>query len=188
LHPPYIVRRAEISEAGLIGDLRLAALLSLEMPGEQLDAVQALRAALPDVDADLVRAGRYFVADCAGELIGGIGWSVLPLSFRGAGLATEDGLDASLSLDPGTVLVRGFFVDPDIGRGGVGANLLAELEADAAREGFDASELVAPSSAQFIYRSLGFRTVRRLKLRLHDGPLPLLHMRKALPLRLKSAA
>jgi GNAT superfamily N-acetyltransferase len=183
-----MVRRAGSSEAGLIGDLRLASLLSLEMAGDRLDSIRIFTDSVPDVDADLVRAGRYFVADCGGELIGGAGWSVLPLSFRGDGLVTERGESAALSLGSDAVLVRGFFVDPDVGRRAVGASLLAHLEADAARAGHRAFELVTPSSAQFIYRSLGFRPVRRLALRTHDGLLPLMQMRKPLAVRLKAAA
>ena len=89
------------------------------------------------------------------------------------------------SLDADAVLVRGFFLDPDVGRRGVGADLLAHVEADAARAGYDAAELVVPSAAQVLYRSLGFRPVRRLALRVDgDGLVPLLQMRKRLAVRL----
>jgi GNAT superfamily N-acetyltransferase len=191
LHParqPTVVRRAELSEAGLISYLRLASVLSVEMPGDRLDSIRAFRAAVPDVDVGLIASGRYFVADCGGELIGGVGWSVLPLRFGGEGLMTEDGRSTALWLDPDAVLMRGFFVDPDIGRGQVAAHLLAHAEADAARAGHQACEIVAPSSAQIIYRSLGFRPARRLAVQTDDGPLPVVQMRKRVPVRLKSAA
>jgi GNAT superfamily N-acetyltransferase len=187
-YPPYVVRRAALSETGLIGDLRLSSLVSLEMPGDRLDSIRAFTAALPDVDADLVGAGRYFVADSGGELVGGIGWSVLPLGFRGDGLVSEDRNRAALSLAADSVLVRGFFVDPDVGPRAVGTNLLAHLELEAVRAGHGAFELVVPHSAQLIYRSLGFRPVARLALRTDDGVLPLMQMRKPLAVRLKSAA
>ncbi len=184
----FVIRRAEKSEAGLIRDLRFASLLSFEMQGDPLKWLGAITAALPDVDADLICDGRYFVADCGGELIGGAGWSLLPLSFRADRLVEADGRAAALSLDAGAVLVRGFFLDPDGGRRAAAADLLAHLEADAACAGHDAAELVVPSSAEILYRSLGFRPARRLALRVDDGFVPLLQMRKRLPVRLKSAA
>ena len=184
----FVIRRAEKSEAGLIRDLRFASLLSFEMQGDPLKWLGAITAALPDVDADLIRDGRYFVAESGGELIGGAGWSLLPLGFRADRLVEADGRAADLSLDAGAVLVRGFFLDPDGGRRAAAADLLAHVEADAACAGHEAAELVVPSSAEVLYRSLGFRPVRRLALRVDDGSLPLLQMRKRLPVRLKSAA
>jgi GNAT superfamily N-acetyltransferase len=186
--PSSVSRRAEQSEGGLIRDLRFASLLSFEMQGDPLAWLRSFTAALPDIDADLICGGRYFVADCGGELIGGAGWSLLPLSFRADRLVEPDGRAAALSLDSGAVLVRGFFLDPDGGRRAAAADLLAHVEADAARAGHDAAELVVPSSAEILYRSLGFRPVRRLALRVDNGSLPLLQMRKRLPFRLKSAA
>jgi hypothetical protein len=132
--------------------------------------------------------GRYNLVIGGDELIAGAGWSLLPLSFPAHRLVEADGRAAALSLDAGTVLVRGFFLDPDGGRRAAAADLLAHLEADAARVGHDAAELVVPSAAEILYRSLGFRPVRRLALRVDDGCLPLLQMRKRLPVRLKSAA
>ncbi len=67
----FVIRRAEQSEGGLIRDLRFASLLSFEMAGDPLAWLRAFTAALPDVDPDLIREGRYFVADSGGELIAG---------------------------------------------------------------------------------------------------------------------
>jgi len=186
--PSYTIRRATPGESELIGDLRLASLLSLEVPGGSLQEISAFIAALPDVDADLVRAGRYFVAERRGELIGGVGWSVLPLGFRPGRLLDEDFRPAALSLDPASVLVRGFFLDPDFGRRAVAAHLLPHMEFDAAQAGHESAELIAPSSAEMLYRGLGFRPVRRLFVMADQGSVPLVQMRKRLPLRLRSAA
>jgi GNAT superfamily N-acetyltransferase len=187
--PAYRIRRAEAAETGLIGYLRLASLICLEMAGHPLDAIRAVMSRLPDVDADLVAAGRYFVADHAGELLGGAGWSVLPLSFRGDRLIDGSGRPATLSLSDNGVLLRGFFLDPDLGRRGAGASLLAQVEAEIARAGHACAEIVVPASSQIFYRSLGFRPVRELALSIErGGPLPMLQMRKCLPVRLAAAA
>jgi hypothetical protein len=177
--PAYRIRRAEKAEAGLILYHRLASLLCHEMPGHSLDEVRAVMAALPDVSSELIEAGRYFVADC-GEMVGGAGWSVLPLRFQGSRLADPDGGPADLALGDDSVLVRGFFLDPDVGRRGAGAELLAKIEADAAEAGHGAGELLIPATAEVYYRSLGFKRVRKLALRLdRDELLPILQMRRS---------
>lgn len=79
--PLYRIRAAEVYETSLIGYLRLTSLLSLEVPDRSLGAIRALMERLPDVSSDLIQSGQYFVADHDGELLGGAGWSVLPLRF-----------------------------------------------------------------------------------------------------------
>jgi GNAT superfamily N-acetyltransferase len=186
---PYAIRRAEESETNLLAYLRLASLVSLEMPDHPLQVIRAVMDSLPDVDAPLVASGHYLVADSSGELIAGAGWSVLPLSFRGQDLVHEADSHGTVIGGPGAVLVRGFFLDPDLGRRGAGARLLASVESDAARAGYDSAELVVPAAAQVYYRSLGFRPVAKMTLRRpRIEPLPLLQMRKHLPSRMAAAA
>lgn len=186
---PYVIRQAAVQETGLIAYLRMASLVSLEMPRHSLDAVRTLMAGIPDVDAADVAAGRYYVADHGGDLIGGVGWSVLPLQFRSERLANEDGGAAFLSLDAGSVLLRGFFLDPDLGRRGVAPALLKRIEADVAQEGYGACEGVVPADAQITYRSLGFKPVRKLRIRMDDGErFPVLQMRRSVASRLAAAA
>ncbi len=79
--PPTVFRCAAESEAGLVSYLRLASLVCLEMPSRSLEAVRTVMSGLPDVDPALIASGQYFVADMAGELVGGAGWSVPPLSY-----------------------------------------------------------------------------------------------------------
>jgi GNAT superfamily N-acetyltransferase len=186
---PYAIRRAEESETNLLAYLRLASLVSLEMPDHPLQVIRAVMDSLPDVDAPLVASGHYLVADSSGELIAGAGWSVLPLSFRGQDLVHGADPRGTVIGGPGAVLVRGFFLDPDLGRRGAGARLLASVESDAARAGYDSAELVVPAAAQVYYRSLGFRPVAKMTLRRpRIEPLPLLQMRKHLPSRMAAAA
>ncbi len=187
--PPTVFRRAAEAEAGLVSYLRLASLLCLEMPSRSLDAVRTVISGLPDVDPALVASGRYFVADLDGELIGGAGWSVLPLGYRGDRLLGEDGLPTQLRLGGDAVLIRGFFLDPDGGRRGAAASLLAHVEADVLRAGYRVADTIGPATSQVYYRGLGFKAVRKLQLRLdRDHRLPMLQMRKCLSSRLALAA
>jgi len=186
--PPFILRRAPVSELGLISHLRLASLLCLEIPGLALEAVGALLTAAPDLDGPLLASGRYFVADRGGELIAGGGWSLLPLSFCNGPLTADDGRPARVALDDGSVLLRGFFLDPDLGRQGAAAALLAQLGAEAAAAGHSAFEAMAAAEAHALYAGLGFRTVRRLRMEVDGEPMDLVQMRKALVQRLPAAA
>ena len=186
--PTHNIRRAEPDEASLIRHLRLSSLVCLEMHGHALTAIGALVDALPDADPALVAEGRYFVADAGGDLLGGAGWSVLPLQSCGDRIVDEGGEAANLTLSVNAVLVRGFFLDPDLGRRGTGARLLGEIEADAARAGYEAAEIIAPATSDVMYRSLGFKPVRKLGLRLSEGVLPLIQMRKWLAASLAIAA
>lgn len=187
--PDYAVRSASSADAGLIGYLRLASLLCLEMPRHSLAEIRTLMDRLPDVDARLVGAGTYVVAESGGELIAGAGWSDLPLSLWDGGLVDERGAAVSLRLGNCSALIRGFFLDPDLGRRGAGCSVLATIEAQLLATGRLGAELVVPASAEVAYRRLGFRPVRRLGLTVANGDvLPLLQMRKPLGLRLAEAA
>jgi GNAT superfamily N-acetyltransferase len=186
---PFTLRRADSSETNHLNDLRLSSVLSLEMPRHSLVAIKAVLAAVPDIDASMLAGGRYVVAEHEGDLIGGAGWSVLPVQFRSERIVHEDGGPAFISLDAGSVLLRGFFLDPDLGRRGVGAALLRRVEADAGDEGYSAAEAIVPADAQLLYRSMGFRPTRKLAVRLDNREAhPVLQMRKAFASRLAAAA
>ena len=184
----YAVRRARPDEIAAAADLRLASLMVFEMPNRPLRAVEALRQALPEIDMEMIEDGRYFLADLHGELIGGAGWSTLADDWRAEDLFDNRGAPVRRPLSEDAVVIRGFFLDPDLARRAVGANLLAYVEADAARAGHFAAELLIPEAAQVMYRSLGYRPVRTLFLRDGEHVVPVLQMRRSLPMRLTAAA
>jgi hypothetical protein len=187
--PAHEIRRAVAAEASLIEDLRLASLHALEMPGQPLATLRALMDALPDFHSDLIAAGRYFVADAAGDLIGGAGWGALPARLRLDRLIGRDARPAELLPAGGSVLLRGFFLDPDLGRSGAAAGLLSVVEAEAVAAGHIAADIVVPASSQLYYRSLGFRSLARLGLQIgREEVLPMLQMRKLFATRLSAAA
>jgi GNAT superfamily N-acetyltransferase len=168
----HLIRRAHRGEAALIAHMRRASLWCLDLAGHSTEIISDLLRRVPDFDAELVESGTYFVAERAGDVLGGVGWS--PLGEKGA----ED--DA--------VMVRGFFVDSEDSRVTIGTRMLAHVEADAARAGFGAAEIVAPASLHGFYRGLGFRTICRLPFVHGDESLPLVHMRKVLSTALPAVA
>lgn len=185
---PCTIRPATAPEAGLVSYLRLASLVCLEMSGYSLAAIRAVMSRLPDVDGKLVATGRYYVAERSGDLLGGAGWAELPLRFRAEGLSAEDGGTVAFS-GKGSVLLRGFFLDPDLGRRGAAKRLLTRIEMEVLRAGHAALETFAPATAESFYRGLGFKRVRGLRLDLgRDDPLPLLHLRRDLVPRVALAA
>lgn len=178
--PNYVLRQAKEGEAGMISYLRLASLLCLEMPGQRLAAIHAFMGSLPDIDAKFLAGGAYVVADKGGELIGGAGWSVLPLGFRSDRLLGENRRPVGFSMGKSSVLLRGFFLDPDMGRRGVGAALLAQIGAEVVGNGYQSAEIIVPAPSQLYYRSLGFRPAAKFVMELDGGDLlPLLQMRKS---------
>ena len=88
-----------------------------------------------------------------------------------------------------SVLVRGFFLDPDVGRHGAGAALLSQIEEDVVRAGYSGAEVVVPAFSQLRYRNLGFKAANKLAMALDGGAiLPLLQMRKTFGFRCALAA
>jgi GNAT superfamily N-acetyltransferase len=187
--PKYLIRQADQSEASLVSYLRLASLMSLDMAGHSLATVRNFMNALPDVDPTLLGAGSYYLADNDGDLIGGAGWSVLPLTFRGQSLVEQDGSRLAFTLGENSVLIRGFFLDPDAGRQSAGAALLSHIEEDVLRAGYSGADIVVPTSSQLRYRFLGFKAARKLVMKSQGlAVLPLVQMRKTLAPRCALAA
>ena len=184
VQPQPLIRSARVAEAALVSYLRHAALWCLDMPGRSPDTIGAFLERVPDVDAELIAAGRYMVVERGGVIRGGAGWSPLRPSDRAwlfgeADRASAGGEDA--------VLVRGFFSDDRV-RYATGLGLLARVEEQAACAGYRSAEIVAPAVLQDYHRGLGFRTVCRLQFAGGAETVPLVHMRKAFNATLAAVA
>jgi GNAT superfamily N-acetyltransferase len=120
---------------------------------------------LTEPDSVLIDDGTYFVHDVDGQVVACGGWSRRDKLYTGSGAApTDDRL-----LDPATepARVRAMFVRGDWTRRGLGRAILARAEQAARAEGFRALVLMATLPGVPLYRSFGFREVRRV-----DVPLP----------------
>jgi GNAT superfamily N-acetyltransferase len=116
-------------------------------------------------DTVLIDDGTYFVHEVAGEIVACGGWSRRDKLYTGSGATpTDDRL-----LDPATepARVRAMFVRGDWTRRGLGWAILDRCVAAARAQGFGSLVLMATLPGEPLYRSFGFREVRRA-----DVPLP----------------
>jgi N-acetylglutamate synthase-like GNAT family acetyltransferase len=120
---------------------------------------------LTEPDTVLIDDGTYFVHEAAGEIVACGGWSKRDKLYTGSGAAPTD----DRMLDPATepARVRAMFVRGDWTRRGLGRAILDRCVAAARAEGYGSLVLMATLPGVPLYRSFGFREVRRT-----DVPLP----------------
>ncbi|MGH3760568.1 GNAT family N-acetyltransferase [Actinophytocola sp.] len=122
---------------------------------------------LTEPDTVLIDDGTYFVHEAAGEIVACGGWSKRDKLYTGSGAeATDDRM-----LDPATepARVRAMFVRGDWTRRGLGRAILDRCSMAARAEGFRSLVLMATLPGEPLYRSFGFREVRRTDVSLPDG-------------------
>lgn len=170
--PPALIRRLRPSEAALVNHLALAFLWNVELPGRSLAEVGAFLAQVPGADRSLAGDGAYFVAQIAGIVAAGGGWSVMPLD-GGSPAAGQP------------VLSPLFFVDPEARRG-LGARLLASIEKDIARAGHARAHALVPLGSTPVYEAVGYRRVAAEELA--HGRVPAVRLTKALAAELAAVA
>lgn len=168
----YLLRTATLDDEQQLRDLIARSIRGLglcDYTGAQIDA--ALRGTF-GVDTALVRDGTYFVATTdTGEIAGCGGWSRRRTLF---GSDSREDRDESW-LDPRSdaARIRAFFVEPEHARRGLGRKILDRSEAEAARAGFTAFELMATLPGARLYAACGYRSGEPIDHPLADG----LHIR-----------
>src|SRR4051812_22214155 len=139
------VRTARMDDLPALGDLVARSFRALGAGHYTSAEIEgALQHRLIRVDAGLVEAGTYFVAEERGAAVGCGGWSVA--------LPTVPGLP----LPPGHAEVRAMFVLPEHAGRGVGRVLLHAAERAIAAAGHTRSYLVATTSGLAFYRACGY--------------------------------
>jgi len=144
--PPALVRRLRPSEAALVNHLALAFLWNVEMTGRPLAEVDALLRRVPSLARMLARGGSYFVAEIAGVVSAGGGWSLMPVEDRPTALRQP-------------LLSPLFFIDPAEAQRGLRARLLGWIEEDIARAGHEHAQALVPAGSASAYEALGYRPV-----------------------------
>ena len=129
------------------------------------------------VDRQLIRDGTYFVAEAAGRVVGGGGWSRRKTSYGGD--QKRSGEDPLRDPDHEPAIVRAFFVHPDFARRGVGRRLLELSEAAAHAGGFRRIEIVATLPGECLYSKFNYTIVERFSIPLENGEaLPVVRLVK----------
>lgn len=170
---PAVIRRIRSSETALVNHLALASLWNVEMQGRTLLEVNAFLQRVPSLDRMLARGGTYFVTEVAGVVVGGGGWSLMPLEAK-----------PTAARHP--VLSPLFFIDPEEAGRGIRARLLACIESDIARAGHAHANALVPLGSASEYETLGYRTVAVQELA--KGSLPVARLRKMLAAELAAVA
>lgn len=129
------------------------------------------------VDSQLIEDGTYFVAESAGQIVGGGGWSKRKTLFGGDQYKT----DQDLLLNPATdaARIRAFYVHPEWSRRGIGRKIAQACEDAAKAAGFKMLELVATLPGEPLYLAMGYTKVEPYQIPLPDGQsLPAFLMEK----------
>ncbi|MCG8436273.1 MAG: GNAT family N-acetyltransferase [Gammaproteobacteria bacterium] len=119
------------------------------------------------LDRRLILDGTYYAACLGEEVIACGGWSI-----RRDEIGTHmEWVPASNRRCPGRdpAIIRAVFVAPEYARRGIGAKLVARVEADAAECGFRRAELLATLSGESAYKRYGYQVVKSEDLTLPDG-------------------
>ena len=116
---------------------------------------------------ELLRGGRYKVAQLGDRLVGCGGW-------------LEGGPAAPVAIPPaatrqrifgGAAVIRAVYVDPDLARHGIGRTLMTSIEAEARAAGKGLASLLSTAMAVRFFSRLGYAVERPLALALEGGKL-----------------
>lgn len=162
-----VLRKALRSDLPEIADLMRRSVLEVFPRFHDERETAAAARYLTEPDTVLIDDGTYFVHETDGQLVACGGWSMRDKVYTGSGAAPSD----DRLLDPATepARVRAMFVRADWTRRGLGRAILARSEQAARAEGFRALVLMATLPGVPLYRSFGFREVRRTQVPLPNG-------------------
>jgi GNAT superfamily N-acetyltransferase len=162
-----VLRAAVRSDVPAIGALMRRAVLDVFPQFHDERETAAAARYLTEPDTVLIDDGTYYVHEAGGELVACGGWSRRDKLYTGSGaMASDDRL-----LDPATepARIRAMFVRGDWTRRGLGRAILARCEQAARAAGFRSLTLMATLPGVQLYRSYGFREVRRTHVPLPNG-------------------
>lgn len=119
------------------------------------------------VDSQLIEDGTYFVVTHGPRLVGCGGWSYRETLFG----SDQETHRSAAEIDPtsGAARIRAFFVHPDFARRGIGTQILAHCESEAAKRGFHRLELMSTLPGLKFYQRHGYRPGEPIRHRLPGG-------------------
>jgi GNAT superfamily N-acetyltransferase len=164
---PAPQRLARVEDAPAIAQLMRASVLELFPAFYDADQTASAAVHIAHLDMQLIEDGTYFVHVSGEEIVACGGWSRRSKLYTGSGAADDD----ARLLDPETepARVRAMFVRRDWTRRGLGRAILESCERAARAEGFTKLVLGATLPGEPLYRSFGFREVKRFMVTMPDG-------------------
>ena len=168
-------RKAKREDAGLIANLRNAALRRLASAAYEPAIIERWIAAAGSPEIGLIERGRLHVLELGGEIVAAGGWDAVDRDQSEGGHSTA--------------AIRSLAVAPVYARKGLGTLLMTLIEDEMAAQGFDRASIAASLSAMPLCTYRGFRPSRVLETVLPDGSaVTRVLMTKSLPRRLSAAA
>jgi GNAT superfamily N-acetyltransferase len=175
----YLIRKATLPDRPAIAQLIKDSARSLSRTDYSIEQIEGAIATVFGVDTNLIMDGTYFVADCAGTLIGCGGWSKRKTLFGGDQYSTRD--PGELDPEREAAKIRAFFIHPEHARQGIARAILARCESEARASGFRALELMSTLPGIRLYRACGYQGEDRVELDVGGGlTIGLVPMRKEL--------
>lgn len=164
-----MLREAVLADVPSIAALMRASVLDVFPRFHDERETAAAARYLTEPDTVLIEDGTYYVHEADGQIVACGGWSKRDKLYTGSGANPSD----DRLLDPATerARVRAMFVRADWTRRGLGRAILARSAAAAKAAGFHALALMATLPGEPLYRSFGFREVRRTEVPLPNGVL-----------------
>lgn len=151
----YLLRTATPADEPALRALIARSIRSLGLDDYTPDQIEAALLGAFGLDTALVRDGTFFVAVTEHhEIVGCGGWSRRRTLFGSDERTDRD--DAWLDPLSDPAKIRAFFIDPAHARRGLGRAILERSEAEAARAGFSAFELMATLPGMRLYEKCGY--------------------------------
>jgi len=167
--PPLPPQRIALpSDVPRICELMRASVLDLF--GHFYDERQTASAAIhiAQLDMNLIEDRTYFVHEAGDEIVACGGWSRRAKLYAGSAAAGDDD-ERLLDCSTEPARVRAMFIRAGWTRCGLGRTILDSCVTAARAEGFTYLVLGATLPGEPLYRSFGFREVRRITVTMPDG-------------------
>lgn len=179
-HSPFRLRPAGMADIPAMQDLIRRAGITLSTGFYSPAQAERITRLVYGVDTRLVVDRSYFVVEQGERLAACGGWSRHSTLHGGDQAKTAP----ERLLDPATeaARIRAFFVEPGLERRGLASMLLRHCADEAYVAGFRALELTATLPGEPLYRRFGFTPVAHHALDLDGVAVPVVHMRRPLPL------
>jgi GNAT superfamily N-acetyltransferase len=148
-----LIRPARLDELESLLAMQLRSMRLLCAPCYTREVLEAALAEMGTMDPRLIADGTYLVADLAGQIVGGAGWTMRPPNYARL-------LCHALAPLPGAPgVVRSVYVDPVMARQGIARRLMEAVEKRLSCAGAEAAELMATLSGVPFYAAIGYRHV-----------------------------